>query len=81
MKFLWLDVCLGELSTQVVADTDVDADTNEDDNDDIRRTVHDYIGSQAFMPNKPKSSHELLTLLSHLHLTKIKNYLEFKYLL
>ena len=28
--------------------------TDDDDGNNIRRTIHDYIGPLAFMPNEPK---------------------------
>ena len=30
-------------------------DVNDNDDDNTRRTVHDFIDSLAFMPNEPKS--------------------------
>ena len=41
---LWL----GELSSD-------DANDNDANNDNIRRTIHDNIGSLPFMPNEPEN--------------------------
>ena len=48
MKFLWLNLWSGGAST------DGDYNANDDDNDDTRRTIHDCMGSLAFMPNEQR---------------------------
>ena len=47
-KALWSDVYKQELSTH-------DKNPDAADNDDTRRTIRDYIGSLAFLPNEPKT--------------------------
>ena len=52
MKLLWCDVCIGKLSTHDAADNVKD---DSSDNNNKWRTIHDYIGFLAFMPNEPKT--------------------------
>ena len=58
MKFLWSNLWTGGLSTD---------DNNDDDNDahdDTRRTIHDCIGSLAWLPNEPITTNNPCLLLS-----------------
>ena len=47
MKFLWSNLWTGGLST------DDNNDDNNDANDNTRWTIHDCIGSLAWLPNEP----------------------------
>ena len=47
MKILWSNLWLGELST--------DDDANDNDNDVTWRTLYDYTGSLAFLPNEAET--------------------------
>ena len=50
MKFLWSNLWMGGLSTD---DDNDDNNNNNDANDDTWWTIHDCIGSLAWLPNEP----------------------------
>ena len=74
MEFLRANLLPGELSTFN------DNDNTNDDNYNTTWTVHDYIGSLAFMACEPKISrngiHKILKLQCFYSFSEAQNYLE-----